>query len=164
MFADTNTEHMNSLVKIFEEQIATQAYVVMILSEAARTERYLSKPRAPRQPLMYDLLPDLSYLKNEHGYYKPKMVLRASPRQIQRWEFAIECLLMIKEDVTEDPIFARQLVWLRANNYRWTELGKHFGYHRNTIKNKYIRILDRLCQKIKKETKLDDLSKILYLV
>ena len=40
-------------------------------------------------------------------------------------------------------------LWLRANRFKWTKLGKQFGYHRTTIKKMYETILDKLSNKLK---------------
>ena len=66
-----------------------------------------------------------------------------------RYSQAIDILLMIDKSISEDPIFARKLIWLRANRIPWTKLGKMFAYHRTTIKNMYERILEQIANKIR---------------
>ena len=63
--------------------------------------------------------------------------------------FAIDLLLLIDEDVYENPIEARKLLWLRANRHPFTKLAKMFGYHRTTLKRKYEMILERLADKVR---------------
>ena len=73
-------------------------------------------------------------------------------------------LILINDEIADNPIEARELIWLRAKKFKWTELAKHFGYHRTTLKNKYLTILGKLVDKIKKEIKFDILNKNLYLI
>ena len=98
---------------------------------------------------MYKIL-DYCYDKKDLGVYdKPKMVLRATPRQMTRYGLALDILLEVDEDVSDNPRMARKLLWLRANRFQWTKLGKQFGYHRTTIKKMYETILDKLSNKLK---------------
>ena len=53
------------------------------------------------------------------------------------------------KEVFDNPRLARKLLWLRANRFQWTKLGKQFGYHRTTIKKMYETILDKLSNKLK---------------
>jgi len=110
---------------------------------------------------MYDLI-ETSYDKEDIGYYIKNLKLRATPRQLTRYEFVIDLLLMVKEDIYEDPIMARRLLWLRASHHKWTKLAKHFGFHRTTLKNKYQRILELLAHKVKKNIPFDKLDRIYY--
>ena len=112
---------------------------------------------------MYDIL-ITSYDKADIGYYQKQLKLRASPRQITRWEFAIDMLMLIDKDIVDNPIEIREMIWMRAKKYKWTELARHFGYHRTTIKNKYLTILGKLVDKIKVKIKFDILDKNLYLI
>ena len=90
--------------------------------------------------------------------------MRATPRQITRWEFTIDILLMIAPDISKDPVFDRKLVWLRANRYKWSKLSRFLGMHRTTLRLRYEKLLDQLSKKVKKEIKFDKLNKILYLI
>ena len=47
---------------------------------------------------------------------------------------------------------------MRAKKYKWTELARHFGYHRATIKNRYLTILGKLVDKLKGKIKFDYLA------
>ena len=153
----------------FEIQLKTavtaQVHLVSLIDEAARTERFLSKPRPPRAVSMYDLL-TTRYEKGDWSYYeKALMKLRATPRQVTRWEFAIDALLGIEEDISKDPILDRSIIWMRANRFNWTQVAKHFGFSRYQIKNRYTNVLSRLCNKIKNnKNKYCKLNELLYLI
>ena len=142
-------------------QINFEYQIVRLLEDAVYCERFLAKPNNRSCPSMYQLI-ETSYDKEEIGYYIKNLKLRATARQLTRYEFVIDLLLMIKEDIYEDPIFARRLLWLRASHYKWTKLAKHFGLHRTTLKNKYQRILELLAQKLKKNIPFDKLDRITY--
>jgi len=142
-------------------QINFEFQIQRLLEDAVYCERFLAKPNNRSCPSMYQLI-ETSYDKDDFGYFTTKLKLRATAKQITRYEFVIELLLMIKEDIYDDPIFARRLLWLRANHFKWTKLGKHFGFHRTTLKNKYKMILERLANKVKKEIKFDKFDNIAY--
>ena len=156
---------MSNLSKVLEDEIISLNNLIFLLDEAARTERFLSKPRHPGTPSMYDAILT-TYEKKDIGYYqKALMKLRATPRQITRWEFAIDALLAIEIDISEDPTLDRQIVWMRANRFKWTQVGRHFGFTRHSIKNRYMKVLSALTDKIKKNNnKYCKLNKILYLI
>ena len=138
-----------SLEKIVEEKVKLICYITDILDDAAYAERFISKPHNRNCPSMYKIL-DYCYDKKDLGFYdKPKLVLRATPRQMTRYGLALDILLEIDKDVSDNPRMARKLLWLRANRFQWTKLGKQFGYHRTTIKKMYETILDKLCNKLK---------------
>ena len=139
--------------------------VINLIDEAARTERFLSGPKPPRAASMYNLL-ETTYMQGDWAYYEKKLLkLRATPRQITRWEFAIDCLTAIENDISEDPILDRQIIWMKAQRYKWTELGRHFGFTRHQVKNRYVKVLSRLCDKIKNNNKkYCKLNRILYLI
>ena len=142
-------------------QINFEFQIVRLLEDAVYCERFLAKPNNRSCPSMYQLI-ETSYDKEDIGYYIKNLKLRATALQITRYEFVIDLLLMIKEDIFEDPIMARRLLWLRASHYKWTKLAKHFGFHRTTLKNKYKMILERLANKVKKEIKFDKFDNIAY--
>ena len=158
-------ELMSNLSKVLENEIICLNNLIFLLDEAARTERFLSKPRHPGTPSMYDAILT-TYDKKDIGYYeKALMKLRATPKQITRWEFAIDALLAIEIDISEDPTLDRQIVWMRANRFKWTQVGKHFGFTRHSIKNRYMKVLSALTDKIKKNNnKYCKLNRILYLI
>ena len=121
-----------------ELQLKSSVYalsnVINLIDEAARTERFLSGPKPPRAASMYNLL-ETTYMQGDWAYYEKKLLkLRATPRQITRWEFAIDCLTAIERDISEDPLLDRQIVWMKANRFKWTEVARHFGFTRHQIR------------------------------
>ena len=156
---------MSNLSKVLENEIICLNNLIFLLDEAARTERFLSKPRHPGTPSMYDLL-ITTYEKKDIGYYEKALLkIRATPKQVTRWEFAIDALLAIESDISKDPMLDRQIIWMRANRFKWTQVGRHFGFNRISIKNRYMTILSALTNKIKKNhNKYCKLNKILYLI
>ena len=156
-------EFMNNLGVKLKEEIANEIQITHLLDEAAFTERFLSKPKPPHAPSMYDLI-TTSYSEDEVGYYKKELKLRATPRQITRWEYAIDILLMIMPDISKDPVFDRKLMWLRANRFKWSKISKLIGMNRTTLRLRYEKLLEQLARKVKTEIKFDKLNKILYLI
>jgi hypothetical protein len=152
-----------------ELQLKSSVYalsnVINLIDEAARTERFLSGPKPPRAASMYNLL-ETTYMQGDWAYYEKKLLkLRATPRQITRWEFAIEALTSIEKDISEDPILDRQIIWMKANRFKWTEIARHYGFTRHQIKNRYTNVLSKLCNKIKNNNKkYCNLNRILYLL
>ena len=152
-----------------EVQLKTAVYaftnLVSLIDEAARTERFLSGPRPPRAASMYDLL-QTTYMQGDWAYYEKQLLkLRATPRQITRWEFAIEALLAVDTDISKDPLLDKQIIWMKANRYKWTAIGKHFGFTRHQVRNRYEKVLTRLLNKIKiNNKKYCKLNAILYLI
>ena len=146
------------LEKIIEEKIKLIEYVVDILDDAAYAERFITKPSNKNCPSMYKLL-DFIREKKDIGYYdRPKLILRATPRQMTRYSLALDILCLIDKDISDDPNLDRKLLWLRANRFKWTKLGRFFGFHRTTIKRRYETLLDKICIKLKNN--FDNLDKI----
>ena len=139
--------------------------VVSLIDEAARTERFLSGPKPPRAASMYNLL-EVTYMQGDWAYYEKQLLkLRATPRQITRWEFAIEALLAVDTDISKDPLLDKQIIWMKANRHKWTHIAKHFGFTRHQVRNRYEKVLTRLCNKIKNnQKKYCKLNAILYLI
>ena len=139
--------------------------LVSLIDEAARTERFLSKPKRPTASRMYDLL-SVSYEKGDWSYYEKSLLkLRATAKQCTRWEFTIDALMAIEEDISKDPLLDKQIIWMKANRYSWTQVGKYFGFSRHQIKNRYEKVLTRLCNKIKNNNKkYCKLNELLYLI
>jgi len=156
-------EFMNNLGVKLKEEIANEIQIIHLLDEAAFTEKFLSKPKPPHAPSMYDLI-TTSYSEDEIGYYKKELKMRATPRQITRWEFAIDVLLMIEPDISKDSLFDKKLVWLRANRFKWSKISRLLGMHRTTLRLRYERLLEQLTRKVKAEIKFDKLNRILYLI
>ena len=99
---------------------------------------------------MYQLI-ETNYLPTEFGYYEKKLKLRATPRQMTNYGLAIDLLLMV-EQVSEDPLLDRKILWLKAKRNSFSKIGKYLVYHRTTIKRMYDNILDKLTNKIIKES------------
>ena len=156
-------EFMNNLAVKLKEEISNEIKIIHLLDEAAFTEKFISKPKPPHAPSMYDLI-TTSYSEDEVGYYKTELKMRATPRQITRWDFAIDVLLMIKSDISKDPVFDRKLMWLRANRFKWSKISKLIGMNRTTLRLRYEKLLEQLARKAKAEIKFDKLNKILYLI
>ena len=147
-----------SLETIVEEKVKLICYITDILDDAAYAERFISKPHNRNCPSMYKIL-DYCYDKKDLGFYdKPKLVLRATPRQMTRYSLALDILCTIDKDISDDPNLDRKLLWLRANRFQWTKLGRFFGFHRTTIKRRYEIVLDKLCIKLKNN--FDNFDKI----
>jgi len=151
--------------KVLQDEVISLNNLVFLLNEAARTERFLSKPKHPGSPSMYDLL-ITTYEKKDIGYYqKALMKIRATPKQISRWEFAIDALLAIDIDISKDPLLDRQIIWMRSNRFNWSQVARHFGYNRVSIKNRYMKVLSALINKLKNNNnKYCKLNRILYLI
>ena len=158
-------ELMNRLEHTLQEEVISLNNLIFLLDEAARTERFLSKPRHPGTPSMYDAILT-TYDKKDIGYYeKALMKIRATPKQITRWEFAIDALLAIEADISKDPVLDRSIIWMRANRFNWSQVGRYFGFNRVSIKNRYMKVLSALIHKIKKNNKkYCKLNRILYLI
>ena len=147
-----------SIERIIEEKLKLEELVVEILSDAAYAERFISKPNNKRCPSMYKLLDFIRERKDIGFYDRPKLILRATPRQMTRYGLAIDILLMIEKDISDDPNLDRKLLWFRANRFQWTKLGRFFGFNRITIKRRYETLLDKLCIKLKNN--FDNFDKI----
>ena len=53
---------------------------------------------------------------------------------------------------------------VKSYRMKWTSLGKMFGYHRTTIKNRYEIVLDNLSNNKKKVDNLDNCLVINYIL
>lgn len=149
---------LKSIEKIVEEQIKLERLIIEILDDAAYAEKFIAGPHNNRCPSMYQVL-ESYYDKKDWGFHvKPKLVLRATPRQMSRYELALDILLFVDDDISDNPKLDRKLLWLRANRFKWTKLGKFFGFHRITIKNRYKNLLDKLSNKLKNN--FDKLDKV----
>ena len=147
-----------SLEKIIEEKIKLETLIIDILDDAAYAERFISKPNNKRQPSMYKLLDFIRERKDIGFYDRPKLILRATPKQMTRYSLALDILCFVDKDISDDPNLDRKLLWLRANRFQWTKLGRFFGFHRITIKRRYQTLLDKLCIKLKNN--FDNFDKI----
>ena len=140
-----------------EKQLNCERNIIRILDDAAYAERFLAKPNNKRHPSMFKLIEEtcgyIKYDKEDYGYHvNNKLKIRATPRQMTHYGLAIDFLLEVKDDVSEDPVTARKLLWLRANRIKWSTLSKMFGKHRTTVKRMYEIVLSRLATKINSTT------------
>ena len=130
------------------QYLFVRSNIVNILADAAIAERFIRAPSNNRCPSMYQML-ETYYDKKDWGYYaEPKLKLRGTPKQMQNYDTAIDLLLMIDTDITEDPVLMRKISWMRANRNKWTVIGKYFGIHRTSVKRMYDKVLDNLSNKI----------------
>ena len=141
------------LGKAIEKQLNVERNIILILDDAAYAEKFLSKPNNKRCPSMFQLIEETcgytKYDKEDYGYHvNNKMKLRATPRQMTHYGLAIDFLLEVKDDISNDPVEDRKLLWLRANRIKWSTLSKMFGKHRTTVKRNYEIVLSRLATKI----------------
>ena len=149
--------------KQIERQLNCEKNIIRILDDAAFAEKFLAKPNSRRCPTMYQLIETACgyepYDKEDYGYHVDnKLKLRATPRQMTHYGLAVDMLLTVKEDISDDPITDRKLLWLRANRIKWSTMAKMFGKHRTTVKKMYEIILNRLATKIN-ATMLDKYDK-----
>ena len=134
------------------EYIRVRKNIENIFDDAGRCERFIKAPHNKNVPSMFQLI-ETNYLPSEHGYYdKAKLKLRATPRQMTNYSTAIDLLLMIDKTISEDPLQDRKILWLKAKRNSFTSIGKYLVYHRTTIKRMYDSILDKLTNKIIKES------------
>ncbi len=149
--------------KQIEKQLNCERNIIRILDDAAYAEKFLSKPNNKRRPSMFQLIETTcgytKYDKEDYGYHVDnKLKLRATPRQMTHYDLAIDFLMEVKDDISDDPVTDRKLLWLRANRIKWSTLSKMFGKHRTTVKRMYEIILNRLATKIN-STMLDKYDK-----
>ncbi len=122
--------------------------IVNILYDAAIAEKFIRKPSNNRCPSMYQVL-ETYYDKRDWGYHvEPKLKLRGTPKQMQNYDTALDLLLMIETDITDDATLMRKIFWMRANRNKWTVIGKYFGINRTTVKRMYETVLDKLSNKV----------------
>ena len=122
--------------------------IVNILADAAIAERFIRAPNNRRCPSMYQMF-ETYYDKKDWGYHaEPKLKLRGTPKQMQNYDTAIDLLLMIETDISDDPVLMRKISWMRANRNKWTVIGKYFGIHRTSVKRMYDKVLDKLSNKV----------------
>lgn len=158
---DGFTNVSENLEKKIKKELLNELQIKLILEDAFRCERFLPKVGNRRAPSMWDLL-ETTYTRDEHGFYKKNMKLRANPKQIKRYDFAIDILLEVDSKIADNPVQARQMLWMRAGKLPFTKIAKHFGYHRTTMKLKYDIILDRLAKRINNKYNFDKIDDILY--
>ena len=133
-----------------DRYIKVRKHLELVLDDAARAERFIARPNNNRCPSMYQLI-ETGHLPSELGYYEKKLKLRATPRQMTHYDLAIDLLCMV-DQVSEDPLLDKKILWLRAKRNSFSKIGKYLVYHRTTIKRMYDKILDALTNKIIKES------------
>lgn len=147
--------------QILYKNLFTELQVRILLEDAVFTERFIAKPNNNRVPAMYKII-ECSYDEQDYGFYVSTLRAKATPKQLSRYNFAVEVMLLIKSDIDKDPVFARKLLWMRASRYPMSRLAKMFGYHRQTLKLRYQNILEKLVAKINITFPFDRLDKFLY--
>ena len=81
---------LRSIETVINEQIKLEKLIVDILDDAAYAERFIASPNNNRCPSMYQVL-ESYYDKKDWGFHvKPKLVMRATPRQMTRYELALD--------------------------------------------------------------------------
>ena len=133
-----------------DRYIKVRKHLELVLDDAARAERFIARPNNNRCPSMYQII-ETGHLPSELGYYEKKLKLRAAPRQMTHYDLAIDLLCMV-DQVSEDPLLDKKILWLKAKRNSFTRIGKYLVYHRTTIKRMYDKILDALTNKIIKES------------
>ena len=93
-----------SIERIIEEKLKLEELVVEILSDAAYAESFISKPNNNRCPSMYKLLDFIRERKDIGFYDRPKLILRATPRQMTRYSLALDILCEVETDKTAAEI------------------------------------------------------------
>ena len=139
---------MSKIEHEINQYLYVRSNIINILADAAIAERFIRAPNNKRCPSMYQML-ETYYDKKDWGYHvEPKLKLRGTPKQMQNYDTAIDLLLMIETDISDDPVLMRKISWMRANRNKWTNIGKYFGIHRTTVKRMYDRVLDKLSNKV----------------
>ena len=133
-----------------DRYIKVRKHLELVLDDAARAERFIARPNNNRCPSMYQII-ETGHLPSELGYYEKKLKLRATPRQMTHYDLAIDILCMV-DQVSEDPLLDKKILWLKAKRNSYSRIGKYLVYHRTTIKRMYDKILDALTNKIIKES------------
>ena len=132
----------------FNQYLFVRGNIINVLADAAIAERFIRKPSNNRCPSMYQTL-ETYYDKRDWGYHvEPKLKLRGTPKQMQNYETALDLLLMIETDISDDAVLMRKIFWMRANRSKWTSIGKYFGINRSTVKRMYETVLDKLSNKV----------------
>jgi len=81
-----------------------------------------------------------------------------SPRNISRWELALQLIQLINND--ED----RKIIWLRSKRISWSKIGRQTALDRRKVKNKYSELLMTIIAKIKFSFSFKEKEKIYRLI
>lgn len=121
--------------------------LVDLFETAARTERHLPGLKKPHAGAMYSIL-DIVHHRMEHGFYDKKpMKIQANSKMITCYDLAIDLMLLVNT-------LERQIIWSKANNFKYTQIGRLIGYDRKKVKNMYFDALVKIERKVKINTKL----------
>ena len=102
-------------------EITTQD-IINLFEDAARTDRRL--PSAIKKQKTTAWMDHTQEKMYKHSYHAASYKVVPSSRDISRWWIASEILRSVVEDVEK-----KKLIWVRANKYPWTVIGRRFGYH-----------------------------------
>ena len=139
---------MSKIEHEINQYLFVRSNIINILADAAIAERFIRAPSNRRCPSMYQLL-ETYYDKRDWGYHvENKLKLRGTPKQMTNYDTAIDLLLMIETDISDDPVLMRKISWMRANRNKWTVIGKYVGIHRTSVKRMYDKVLDKLSNKV----------------
>ena len=97
-----------------KQDILTINNIVNLFEDAARTERFISKPRHPGAPTMYDIL-ITSYDKADIDIIKSSLSQEHHLTDNQV-EFAIDMLMLVDKDIVDNPIEIREMIWMQSKN------------------------------------------------
>ena len=135
-------------------EITTQD-IINLFEDAARTDRRL--PSAIKKQKTTAWMDHTQEKMYKHSYHAASYKIVPSSKDISRWWIASEILRSVVEDVEK-----KKLIWVRANKYPWTVIGRRFGYHRRKVKQMfeeeiiYIRLWFQLHSKHKKVSDMID--------
>ena len=139
---------MSKIEHEINQFLFVRSNIINILADAAIVERFIRAPNNRRCPSMYQML-ETYYDKKDWGYHaEPKLKLRGTPKQMQNYDTALDLLLMIETDISDDPVLMRKISWMRANRNKWTVIGKYFCINRTSVKRMYDKVLDKLSNKV----------------
>jgi len=135
-------------------EITTQD-IINLFEDAARTDRRL--PSAIKKQKITAWMDHTQEKMYQHSYYAANFKIVPSSRDISRWWIASEILRSVVEDIE-----IKKLIWIRANKFPWTMIGRRFGCSRRKAKRIfeeeiiYIRLWLQLHEKHKKVNDMID--------
>jgi len=135
-------------------EITTQD-IINLFEDAARTDKRL--PSAIKKQKTTAWMDHTQEKMYKHSYYAANFKIVPSSRDISRWWIASEILRSVVEDIE-----IKKLIWVRANKFPWTFIGRRFGYSRRKAKQVfeeeiiYIRLWLQLHEKHKKVNDMID--------
>tara|TARA_R110002051_G_scaffold3811_2_gene20420 strand:- start:265 stop:699 length:435 start_codon:yes stop_codon:yes gene_type:complete len=129
--------------------------IIKLFEEAATTDKRL--PRAIKKQKTTAWMDHTQEKMYKHSYHAANFKVIPSSRDITRWSIASEILRSVVEDIE-----IKKLIWVRANKFPWTVIGRRFGYSRRKAKRIfeeeiiYIRLWLQLYEKNKKVNDMID--------